>query len=320
MLKNAGPETARRMGSGKNASLTGDLATFEHIVTDVNETFLWRMDDYPWARNVWNFHPEIEIHLLRKTRGLAFVGDHIGEFDPGYLTIVGPNLPHDWVTTTEPGEIIQGRDIVIQFDPARLRAITQAMPEFNQLEDFFRRTERGLVFTGNTRKEGGELIERMGHLKGFARLSLFVNLLELLSSSNEYEILSSLEFAPKLDAERLDVLQRSLIYIFEHLASDIHIGELAELAGMSESAFSRFFKKNTGNNFTDHVNKLRVWQACKLLSETDMPITDICFEVGYLNISNFNRTFLRQHKVTPSAYRKLTSQRRPVRTMNSQSN
>ncbi|MCY1238593.1 HTH-type transcriptional activator RhaR [compost metagenome] len=83
---------------------------------------------------------------------------------------------------------------------------------------------------------------------------------------------------------------------------------------MSDTAFSRFFKKNTGNSFTDHVNKLRIWQACKLLAESDMPITDICFEVGYLNISNFNRTFLRHHRMTPSAYRRLTGQRRTSRS------
>ncbi|KQS91113.1 MULTISPECIES: AraC family transcriptional regulator [unclassified Rhizobium] len=319
MLKNQKPSAAKRALGVKTASLAGNLPTYEHIVTDVNETFLWRVDDYPWERNVWNFHPEIEIHLIRNASGMAFVGDHIGEFHSGYLTVVGPNLPHDWVTATEPGELIPGRDVVIQFDPARVKAIAETLPEFSQLDAFFSRCERGLVFTGNTRRDGAEMIERMGGLKGFARLSLFIQLLELLSSSDEYEILSSPEFAPKLDAGNLDVLQRSLIYIFEHLASDIHIDEVAELAGMSESAFSRFFKKNTGNSFTDHVNKLRIWQACKLLSETDMPITDICFEVGYLNISNFNRTFLKQHKVTPSAYRKLTSQRRPVRALDTQS-
>jgi AraC-like DNA-binding protein len=315
MLRNAKLSAAKRALGAKTASLVGNLPTYEHIVTDVNETFLWRMDDYPWERNVWNFHPEIEIHLLRKSGGMAFVGDHIGEFHPGYLTVVGPNLPHDWVTATEPGEIIPGRDVVIQFDPARVKTIAETLPEFNQLDSFFHRSERGLVFTGATQSKGAEMIERMGSLKGFARLSLFIQLLDLLSSSDEYEILSSPEFAPRLDSETLDVLQRALIYIFEHLASDIHIDEVADLAGMSESAFSRFFKKNTGNSFTDHVNKLRIWQACKLLSETEMSITDICFEVGYLNISNFNRTFLKQHKVTPSAYRKLTSQRRPVRAI-----
>lgn len=298
--------------------MSASLPTFEHIVTNANETFLWREDDYPWERNVWNYHPEIEIHLLRKASGMAFVGDHIGEFYPGYLTVIGPNLAHDWVTATEPGEIIKGRDVVIQFDPARIKAIAGTLPEFALLDDFLRRSERGLVFHGQTRRKGVEIVEAMGDVKGFTRLSLFIQLLELLSSSDEFEVLSSPQFAPKLDAEKLNVIQQSLIYIFTHLSTDLHLSEIAEQAGMSESTFSRFFKKNTGNSFTDHVNKLRIWQACKLLAETEMPITDICFEVGYLNISNFNRTFLRQHKMTPSAYRRLTSQRRPMRVVETQ--
>lgn len=313
MLKNSRSTAAKRALGAKSASLSGNPPTYEHIVTNVNETFLWRVDDYPWERNVWNYHPEIEIHLLRNSSGMAFVGDHIGEFHSGYLTVVGPNLPHDWVTATEPGEIIKGRDVVIQFDPERVRGLSAGFPEFGQLDEFFRRSERGLVYVGATRTKAAEMIEQMGDLSGFSRLSAFIQLLDLLASSAEYELLSSPEFAPKLESESLDALQRALIYIFQNLATDIHMAEVAELAGMSESAFSRFFKKNTGNTFTDHVNKLRIWQACKLLSDTDMPITDICFEVGYLNISNFNRTFLRHHKVTPSAYRRLTAQRRPVR-------
>lgn len=308
--------TARgsKRAPAKPASLATNPPTFEHIVTGVNETFLWRLDDYPWERNVWNFHPEIEIHLIRKASGLAFVGDHIGQFGPGYLTVIGSNLPHDWVTVTEPGEVIEGRDIVIQFHPDRMREITDALPEFAELDAFFARAERGLVFHGKTRTQGAELIERMGTLTGLSRLSLFIQLLDLLVNTKEYELLSSPEFAPELDQQSLDVLRQSLAFIYENIATDIHLADLAREAGMSETAFSRFFKKNTGNTFTDHVNKLRIWQACKLLAETEMPITDICFEVGYLNISNFNRTFLRQHKMTPSAYRRLTSQRRTSRS------
>lgn len=313
MLKDRGNLASKTVHDAKADMMSGNVPTFEHIVTDVTETFLWRVDNYPWERNVWNYHPEIEIHLLRHTSGMAFVGDYIGEFHPGYLTVIGCNLPHDWVTATAPGEIIEGRDVVIQFDPDRIRNITAMLPEFAQLENFFIRAERGLIFYGQTLAAGIALVEGMGKVKGFPRLSMFVQLLALLSGTQEYEILSSPEFAPKLNAEKLDVLQRALIYIFENVARDIHLAEVANLAGMSETAFSRFFKKNTGNSFTDHVNKLRVWQACKLLAETDMPITEICFEVGYLNISNFNRTFLLHHKMTPSAYRRLTGQRRPSR-------
>ncbi|WP_439623670.1 AraC family transcriptional regulator [Shinella sp.] len=287
--------------------------TFEHIITGIDESFLWRLDDYPWERNVWNFHPEFEIHLIRKGEGVAFVGDYIGAFSATYLTVIGSDLPHDWVTMTAPGEVIEGREVVVQFHPDRIREATRLLPEFAELEDFFARAQRGLVFNGETLVKGADLVERMGTEKGVARLTLFLQLLDLLARSAEYEILSSPEYSPKLDAETLDALQRALVFIYRNFATDIRLSDVADLAGMSESAFSRFFKKNTGNTFTDHVNKLRIWQACKLLAESDMPITDICFEVGYLNISNFNRTFLRHHRMTPSAYRRLTPQRRPQR-------
>ncbi|TIW73580.1 MAG: AraC family transcriptional regulator, partial [Mesorhizobium sp.] len=77
------------------AAIPRTVPSFEHIVTEASDSFLWRLDDYPWERNVWNFHPEYEIHLLRKSSGVALVGDHIGEFGPGYLAIVGGGLPHD---------------------------------------------------------------------------------------------------------------------------------------------------------------------------------------------------------------------------------
>lgn len=294
-------------------SLASSPPTFEHIITGVDESFLWRLDDYPWERNVWNFHPEFEIHLIRKGAGVAFVGDYIGDFSANYLTVIGSDLPHDWVTMTAPGEIIEGRDVVVQFHPDRIREATRLLPEFGQLEEFFARAQRGLVFQGDTLAKGVHLVETMGETKGIARLVMFLQLLDLLANSSEYEILSSPEFSPKLDAETLDVLQRALVFIYRNFATDIRLSDAAELAGMSESAFSRFFKKNTGNTFTDHVNKLRIWQACKLLAETEMAITDICFEVGYMNISNFNRTFLRHHRMTPSSYRRLTPHRRPLR-------
>ncbi|WP_336314299.1 MULTISPECIES: AraC family transcriptional regulator [unclassified Shinella] len=311
--------TLTRMREAQSAAdprpgpFSSSTPTFEHIITGIDESFLWRLDDYPWERNVWNFHPEFEIHLIRKGTGIAFVGDYIGAFSATYLTVIGSDLPHDWVTMTAPGEVIEGRDVVLQFHPDRIREATRLIPEFAQLEDFFSRAQRGLVFHGETLARGADLVERMGAEKGVARFALFLQLLDLLGTSSDYDILSSPEYSPKLDAETLDVLQRALVFIYRNFATDIRLADVADLAGMSESAFSRFFKKNTGNTFTDHVNKLRIWQACKLLAEGDTPITDICFEVGYMNISNFNRTFLRQHRMTPSAYRRLAPHRRSLR-------
>ncbi|UDL96273.1 AraC family transcriptional regulator [Lichenihabitans sp. PAMC28606] len=240
---------------------------------------------------------------------MALIGDYIGHFEPGYLTVVGGGLPHDWVTATGPGEVIDKRDIVLQFDPQRIRRAAASIPEFARLEPFMTRALRGLSFLGETREAAAGLLEQMGAAAGLERVSLFLRLLHVLATSSEFEILSSESFAPDLDPPTLDKIQRALIYVLENFHKDIKLSEIAGLSGMRQSRFSRFFKKNSGNSFIGHVTKLRIGRACKLLSDTDIPVTDICFQVGYFNISNFNRVFRAQRGMTPSAYRRLARRR-----------
>ena len=285
-------------------------AAFEVVLPNADESFLWRMDDYPWERNVWNFHPEVEIHLLRKSSGITLVGDYIGEFQPGELTVVGSNLPHDWVTQGPSGKVIKGRDIVLQFLPEKLTGAASTFPELHRCEDFFLRARRGLSFRGQTREIAVAILETMGERSGLAKLSAFFELLSLLSESDEYVELSSQAYSPDLEYGSKDALQKVFAYVFANIGREIRLPDVAALVGMNESTFSRFFKRNSGHSFTDHVSQLRIWKASQLLAETKMPVTDVCFEVGYLNVSNFNRMFMRHHNVTPSAYRKLASMRR----------
>lgn len=289
-------------------------AAFEFVLLGADESFLWRMDDYPWERNVWNFHPEVEIHLVRKVSGILMVGDHMGEFHPGELTVVGSNLPHDWVTPVSPGELIEGRDIVIQFLPETLHEASRVLPELASCDEFFKKARRGLSFHSGTRQRASAIVESMGALAGLPRLAAFLELLGLLQDSDEYHVLSSQEYSPSLEYGSLDALQRVFAFVLANLHRDIRLADAADLAQMSESAFSRFFKKNSGNNFTDHVNRLRTWKAAQLLLESEMQVTEICFEVGYFNISNFNRTFMRHYHMSPSAYRKLARHRRHAPT------
>lgn len=295
--------------ASRKARIAEKRPVYEYVMTEASRSFLWRCDDYPWERNVWNIHPEYEIHLIRNAAGVALVGDHIGPFEPGYLTIVGSGLPHDWVTATQPGEVIRGRDIVVQFDPERVRRAAGMLPELADVEPFLTLALRGLAFHGETRRQGAEIVEAMGQTHGLDRLALLLRLLHVLATSTEYEVLSSAGFTPNLDPATLDIVQRVLIHVFENFTTDVKLADLADIAGMSESAFSRFFKKNSGNSFTDHLTRLRINQACKLLADSEMSVTDICFEVGYANISNFNRNFRNQRGVTPSAYRRLAQRR-----------
>ena len=109
--------------------------------------------------------------------------------------------------------------------------------------------------------------------------------------------------------ETLRVVHDVISYIVDNLSGTVRMSEAATIAGMKQSAFSRFFKKNTGANFVDCSRILRIGRACKLLSDTGRPVTDICFEVGYANISNFNRHFRKERGVTPSQYKRLSNLR-----------
>jgi AraC-like DNA-binding protein len=293
----------------RHGSAASRRPVLEQIVTDADESFLWRCDDYPWERNVWNIHPEYEIHLIRNASGIALVGDHIEPFEPGYLAIVGSGLPHDWVTATAPGEVIRGRDIVLQFDRERLRGAGGLFPEVARLEPFLDLALRGLAFHGETCRLGAEQLEAMRDVTGLERLALFFRLLGMMAARGEYKVLSSTNFMPDTDDASQSSINVALTYIRENFTRDVCLTDLSDLLGMSEWAFSRFFKKNSGSSFTDYLRTLRIAYACKLLADTQMPITDICFEIGYANVSNFNRNFLSQRGSTPSAYRRMSKQR-----------
>lgn len=286
----------------------GTTPVIEQIVTDVGESFLWRLDDYPWERNVWNVHPEYEIHLVRKCSGVALVGDSIERFEPGHLTIVGSYLPHDWVSSTAPGEVIPGRDIVLQFDAERVRRAAETLPELSEVGACLDAALRGLAFVGETRREGAEILEAMGETRGLARLALFFSLLGRLSKG-EWRVLSSAQFSPGASGADQGWSQTVFSYLIENFAQPIRLADVAALFGMNEWTFSRRFQRASGKTFTDYLTTLRLNQVCKLLADSDLSVTDICFEVGYANVSNFNRAFRSAHGLTPSVYRRLARQR-----------
>ena len=83
---------------------------------------------------------------------------------------------------------------------------------------------------------------------------------------------------------------------------------MAELVGMSDSAFSHFFKSKTNTTFIDYVNSLRIAKACQLLSDTNQTVSEICYSSGFNNMSNFIRMFKKKKQYTPNEYRAFMSQ------------
>lgn len=72
---------------------------------------------------------------------------------------------------------------------------------------------------------------------------------------------------------------------------------------MTKPAFCRYFKRLSGNTFTTFVNEYRLVHASKLLAETNIPITEICYQCGFNNFSHFNKQFQKFTGQSASRYR-----------------
>jgi AraC-like DNA-binding protein len=255
----------------------------------------------PLAR--WHYHDEYELHLITATSGKVFVGDWIGPFQPGHLVLTGPRLPHNWISMDLPEGGTPLRDLVIQFPHEPLAQAAQAFPEVRELLPLLERAKNGIEFFGL-----GERAQSHWHqvksARGLARFAAFCEFLTDLARCTDYRLLSNVQLQSVDDDDSLDQIDTVLNRLTDDLSRPVSAAELAEEMGMTESRFSRFFRRATGNTFTDFVNRVRVQRACQLLMESDQLITHICFEVGFNNVANFNRRFLEIKGMTPSEFRK----------------
>lgn len=297
-------------GSGAAARLAERLlgmhANREVIPADPNQSVRWHEHDYPSPIARWNYHPEYEIHLIRKGTGKFIVGDHIGTFEAGHVALIGSGLPHDWVSDLEPGEVLELRDAVIQFDGKWVQQCSGLMPELAELHVLLDQSSRGIQFLGQTALKAAGSIEAMGVSKGLARLHRLFELFAVLANAplEDRLYLADEWFRPQLDRQAAAVVDIILEYVFNNHAGEVRMSEAASLVGMSEPTFSKYFKRATGQNFSDLVRKLRLAHARRLLEATDTPISTICYEVGFSNLSNFNRHFLNDIGITPREYRR----------------
>jgi len=266
----------------------------------------------PLAR--WHYHDEYELHLITSTSGKAFVGDWIGQFHPGHLVLTGPRLPHNWVSMDLPEGGVAERDLVIQFPHGPIEEASRHIPELRGVLPLLERAKHGIEFF-DVFPLAADQWWRVKSAQGLARFAAFCDFLNHLAHSKDYRLLSNAQIQSVDNDAQLDQINDILSRITDNLSEPISAASLAEELGMNESRFSRFFRRATGNTFTDFVNHVRINRACQLLMESDRQITSIAYEVGFNNIANFNRRFLDIKGMTPREFRRQVANRFGVRPL-----
>lgn len=251
----------------------------------------------------WHYHPETELILIVRGSGLRYVGDSIGRFEPGELCLVGGGTPHCWLSQPEPGRPV--RALVIQFPPDVFGKDFIDLVAMRPLGGLLERAARGLLIEGATRTQ---VVTEMWRLTDPSATDLdkLVRLLTMLTSIAVSTDCATLALTAghrpqsTRDATRAGKLMR---YIHDHAIERLSQRDVAGVVGLSPGAFSRFFTRHFGKPFVAYVAEVRVGHACRLLLENDLNVSEIAYQVGFNNLANFNRHFLKLKGMTPTAYR-----------------
>lgn len=245
----------------------------------------------------WHYHPEYELTLILEGAGKRMVGDSHDHFSPGDLVLLGPDLPHTWVSESPSSAV------VIQFSDAFMTPLLQ-YPECERIRKLLSRSAQGLYFPAKPTIL--DAIQRLPAHKGVGRITGLLDVLQTLYSTPAHP-LASPYFQPARGRKAEGRINKVCQYIQRHSSGDVSLQKIASLVNLSESAFCKFFKRTTGKTFSDYLVDIRVGHACHLLSESDDTISEVAYRSGFDSLTYFNRVFLRKKGLRPREFRKSVS-------------
>jgi AraC-like DNA-binding protein len=265
-------------------------------------SFIAQTFETPFFETPYHQHDEYELMVIKKGHGTAFVGDYIGDYQVGDVYFHGSNLPH-WFRKKNEKQI--GASMVVQFKDDFLGKGFFEIPEMNQIKHLLKNSARSIYCKGELKKSIQKQLIEIEFLSGYERIISLLNMLREISLSEEYEYVSG-TIVTHTEKDQI-LINRIFEYSMNNFKHKITIEEVAALTNKSISAFCHYFKKVTKVSYINFLTQIRISHACELLKTSNLTITEICYESGFNNWSNFSKHFNKYCQMSPSKYRKFQS-------------
>jgi AraC-like DNA-binding protein len=249
-------------------------------------------------------HEVYELNFVEHAPGVRrIVGDSnevIGEYD--LVLITSPDLEHVWEQNTCTSEDI--REVTVHFDLNFGEDSLFGRNPFASMRKMMNEARKGLCFPISAIMKVYKYIDTLSTITdGFYAVMQFMTILYELSKCNNARTLATTSFAKILVEDDSRRILKVKNYINENYMDELRLAVLADMAGMSSSAFSRFFKLHTGKNLSDYIIDIRLGYATRMLVDTMYSISEVSFDCGFNNLSNFNRIFKRKKGCSPREFR-----------------
>lgn len=267
--------------------------------------FAVRENSYPNFLKIWHYHPELELVVIKESVGTRFVGDSIEKFEPGEVILIGKNLPHMWLndaTYFQGNPDLTASALSIHFREDFVGREFLNLDSTAHLSLLFEKAKSGIRFVDLDFPIQRVIHQLIAEKDAFQKLIL---LLDMLSQLAKHENISLLSSEGYLNTNINEGSDKTHEYIFKHFNTPIQLKDVAAIAGMNPSAFSRYFKRIHRKTFSRYLIEIRIGYACKLLMENKANISAICYESGFNNLSNFNKQFRKIKQMNPSEFIRL---------------
>jgi AraC-like DNA-binding protein len=264
--------------------------------------------DVPCLDVPWHYHPETEIIYIEKSTGSRFVGDHSESFGEGDVGLIGANLPHVWKSDSIYQRNIPGlraRVFVVHFRDEIFKGTMAVLPEMQDIIQLLHLSQYGIKFIGKSREEIGIRMKEIVKTSGIEKMLNLTRLLDYMAKTEEKQLLASTGYSKIRKSVDFDRFDKAYRYMIENFQQNISLSDVSGIVGMTETSFCRYFKKHTKRSFHTVLNEIRVGHACKLLLESKLNISGICYESGFNNVSNFNEQFKKIKGTSPTQFLRL---------------
>jgi AraC-like DNA-binding protein len=251
-------------------------------------------------------HKEFELNFIEHGKGVRrIVGDSVEEIGDYELVLIGgENLEHVWEQGRCRSKDI--REITIQFSGDIFGDGILSKNQFASIRRMLRRADHGLSFSLPSIMKVYSVLDTIAaETERFVQFLKFMYVLYELSVSDDARVLASSSFAHTERSTESRRVQKVKQYINDHYADPLRLSDLADIVGMSPVAFSRFFRQRTGRTLSDYIVDIRLGYAARMLVDSTKNISEICYECGFNNLSNFNRTFKAKRNCTPRYFREM---------------
>lgn len=280
-----------------------------HYPVNAEDSFFAAFFDNAYNSTPLHYHPEFELVYVVQGSGKRFIGDSLGEFNKGELCLFGPNLPHLYQNHKEYYEAAsqhRHQSITIHFRKDSFGKDFLQLPQLRQIKSLLEKSQYGIDFLAGAKKAVVKKLSTLLETEGLSRLLLLLDILNELSKSKEYKLITTtwIEGTPDLNSERLNNI---LQYLIKNFSENISLQQVANVACLTKTSLCRYFKERTKQSIWDFLLELRLINAARLLRETTATTFSISYESGFVNLSNFNRLFLQRFHCTPREYRKKNS-------------